>query len=136
MISQTVCHRDRCSHYCRAGAASSPASSRNNNFSWSLQACHPITQRFDVLLHHYDAVIATSSPDHELVIGMVADGLTPELLCPTGMNNGQSDDSTARLAMQLADAASAAAKRAVAEAPPLSQVPCLQGSYSPPRLCS
>jgi hypothetical protein len=39
------------------------------------------------------------------------------------MSNGHSDDSTARLAMQMADAASAAAKRAVAEAPPLSQVP-------------
>ena len=38
------------------------------------------------------------------------------------MNGSQPDEATARLAMQLADAASAAAKRAVAEAPPLSQV--------------
>ena len=37
------------------------------------------------------------------------------------MNGGQPDEGTARMAMQLADAASAAAKRAVAEAPPLSQ---------------
>ncbi len=37
------------------------------------------------------------------------------------MNGGQPDEGAARMAMQLADAASAAAKRAVAEAPPLSQ---------------
>ena len=48
-----------------------------------------------------------------------------------GMSSGQSDDSTARLAMQMADAASAAAKRAVAEAPPLSQVPSARGQKLP-----